>query len=165
MKENSIAQAVQRQVGQFLADSGSGVGLMEIPLDDVVVAVGVVQSEQLSLEASQLTIRVPALQGADFQKITAVAEQILRRRRHPPLTTLTHSESDSVGDSSQLRTPPETDDDGTLYYELLLVPGEITLQRMHNPVGSPRRRVNFALTREQFSGMIADLVEAITEED
>ncbi|MBX7167764.1 MAG: hypothetical protein K1X74_15640 [Pirellulales bacterium] len=73
-------------------------------------------------------------------------------------------EIDAQGCTVQLRSnPPQKDDDGTRYYELLVTrTGKFELARYAKAVGNPRQRVAAHVTREVWLRLVDDFAAVAT---
>lgn len=111
--------------------------------------------DELTLETSELAaVTVVQLQSAS---------QSLSKRVNYLLEPIAPIETDAQGCSVQLRSnPPQRDDNGRRYYELLLRRGgSVSLCRFEKQPGQPRVRVPAVLTHEVVGRLIDDFAATV----
>ncbi len=105
----------------------------------------------------QLRIATTELATADATELERLGKMLSARLTYlmEPIAPI---EIDAAACVVQLRSnPPQRDDDGRSYYELLVRRGgEITLTRYRKENGGPRRRVAATLTREVLLRLASD---------
>lgn len=112
--------------------------------------------EQLSATIDELSLESPELAAASVSQLQDASQDLCRRVNYL-LEPIAPIETDATGCSVQMRSnPPQKDDNGWKYYELLLKRGgSVALARYEKPPGQPRKRVPAVLTHEVL-GRLAD---------
>lgn len=120
------------------------------------------QCEQLAVTVKELRLETAELAGVDLPRIKA-ASQALCSRVNYLLEPISPIETDALGCTVQMRSnPPQQDDNGRRYYELLLRKGgSIGLFRYEKQPAQPRTRVPSVLTHEVIGRLITDFDETI----
>lgn len=120
-------------------------------------------------ECTSLAVSFERLQLATSE-LSAAAATELERIGKALATRLTYLmepiapiEIDAAACVVQLRSrPPQKDDDGSTYYELLVRRGgEITLARFRKEAGNARRRVAATVTREVLVRLVGDFCHVL----
>ena len=120
------------------------------------------QCDLLAATINELVLETPELATATVAQLQA-ASQALSQRVNYLLEPIAPIETDAQGCSVQLRSnPPQRDDNGRRYYELLLRRGgSISLCRFEKQPGQPRVRVPAALTHEVIGRLIDDFAATV----
>lgn len=151
---------------QLLAELQAAVGQTSLPL---VVADGqrtvrcrAMQCDPLAATIDELSLETSELAGATVAQLQA-ASQSLSQRVNYLLEPIAPIETDATGCSVQMRSnPPQRDDNGRRYYELLLRRGgEVVLCRYEKQPGQPRLRVPAALTHEVIGRLVDDFSSTV----
>ena len=151
---------------QLLAELQTAIGQTSLPL---VVADGqrtvrchAVQCDPLAATIDELSLETPELAGATVAQLQ-VASLSLSQRVNYLLEPIAPIETDATGCSVQMRSnPPQRDDNGRRYYELLLRRGgEVVLCRYEKQPGQPRLRVPAALTHEVIGRLVDDFCSTV----
>lgn len=110
----------------------------------------------------QLAVETDHLAAATVAQLEAVAGELTRRLTYL-LEPLAPVETDAQRALVQCRSqPPERNDDGAHYYELLVERGgRASLCRYHAPPGKPRQRVPAEVTRQVFLRLVEDFGEVL----
>jgi len=116
-----------------------------------------VQCEALAVTIEDLSLETPELAGATIAQLQAASRDLAARVNYL-LEPIAPIETDAQGCSVQMRSnPPQKDDNGWRYYELLLRRGgSAALCRYEKQPGQPRVRVPAALTHEVVGRLIDD---------
>lgn len=108
-----------------------------------------------------LTVATGRLAQARVDELRKISDDLTRRLTYllEPMALL---EVDADRCSLQMRSnPPQQDDDGTRYYELLVERGgQVSLCRYQKQPGQPRQRVAAHVTREVLVRLAGDLEAA-----
>jgi hypothetical protein len=106
-------------------------------------------------------VQSDVLSSASMDRLKQVAE-VLSHRLTYLLEPISPIEVDAEQCVVQLRSnPPQKDENGTSYYELLVAAGgRLTLCRFNKPAGNPRHRIPAQVTREVFLRLVADFAAA-----
>ncbi|QDS98670.1 hypothetical protein [Adhaeretor mobilis] len=120
------------------------------------------QCEQLAVTVTDLTLETSELAGIDLPRIQA-ASQALCSRVNYLLEPISPIETDAQGCTVQMRSnPPQQDDNGCRYYELLLRRGgSVALHRYEKQPGKARVRVPAVLTHEVLGRLVDDFSQAV----
>jgi hypothetical protein len=149
---------LQNQLARELSTIGTG-GATEIRLVDSPLTLGCKLAERNSLAVSFNDVRLAAttLSTADPQKLEQLGNALAARLTYlmEPISPI---EIDADQCVVQLRSnPPQRDDDGRSYFELLVRRGgEISLARFHKENGGPRQAIPATVTREVLLRIVAD---------
>lgn len=147
---NKLSSELRANVGQV----GLTISVGEGPR---VVRCAVVQCEALAATIDDLTLETPELAGATIAQLET-ASRALATRVNYLLEPIAPIEIDADGCTVQMRSnPPQKDDNGWRYYELLLRRGgSAALCRYEKPPGQPRVRVPAVLTHEVLGRLVDD---------
>jgi hypothetical protein len=121
----------------------------------------IVTLDALALAFSHLTLTSAALAAAPIDQLKKVADALSKRLTYL-LEPISPIEVDADQCVVQLRSnPPQRDDNGTQYYELLVRRGgELSLRRYQKQSGGTRQTVPAHVTREVFLRLVGDFAEA-----
>ena len=120
------------------------------------------QCEQLAVTVNELSLETPELAAIDLSRIQA-ASQALCSRVNYLLEPISPIETDAQGCTVQMRSnPPQKDDNGCRYYELLLRQGgSVALHRYEKQPAQPRTRVPAVLTHEVIGRLVDDFSQTV----
>jgi hypothetical protein len=112
-----------------------------------------------------LVLQTTGLAGADLPRLQRVAAELARRINYL-LEPIGPIECDAHGCTVQLRSlPPQRDEQGITYYELLLRGGgTITLQRWQQQRGQPRQAIDAEVTRAVLVRLAGDFAAVASVE-
>jgi hypothetical protein len=115
------------------------------------------ECEPLAATVLDLVLETPELASATSFELQAASAELAKRVNYL-LEPIAPIELDAQGCSVQMRSnPPQKDDNGRRYYELLLRRGgSIALCRFEKQPGQPRVRVPAVLTHEVIGRLIND---------
>jgi hypothetical protein len=121
----------------------------------------IVALDALALAFDHLTLVSDSLATAPIEQLKKVAD-LLSKRLTYLLEPISPIEVDADQCVVQLRSnPPQRDDNGTRYYELLVRRGgEISLRRYQKQPGGVREAVPAQVTREVFLRLVSDFSDA-----
>ncbi|HEY2826273.1 MAG TPA: hypothetical protein VGJ04_01630 [Pirellulales bacterium] len=121
----------------------------------------IVALDGLALAFDHLTLISDSLATVPIEQLKKVADTLSKRLTYL-LEPISPIEVDADQCVVQLRSnPPQRDDNGTRYYELLVRRGgEISLRRFQKQPGGIRENVPAQVTREVFLRLVADFSEA-----
>jgi len=122
-----------------------------------VVRCEAIQCDPFAVTIEELILETPELGGATTSQLQAASRDLAARVNYL-LEPIAPIETDAQGCSVQMRSnPPQKDDNGARYYELLLRRGgSASLSRYEKQTGQPRTRVPAALTHEVIGRLIDD---------
>jgi hypothetical protein len=123
----------------------------------------VVERNALAISFDRLRLETPELAGAmvaDLQRISTSLSGRLTYLMEP----ISPIEIDAAACVVQLRSnPPQKDDDGRSYYELLVRRGgEIALSRYRKENGNARRPIPATVTREVLLRLVDDFCAVLS---
>lgn len=146
-----LAAAVGQQTQQFTVSAGQR-----------TIRCHTLQCDAFAATIDELVLETPELAAATVAQLQA-ASQSLSKRVNYLLEPIAPIETDAQGCSVQLRSnPPQRDDNGRRYYELLLRRGgSIALCRFEKQPGQPRVRVPAALTHEVIGRLVDDFSSTV----
>lgn len=116
-----------------------------------------VQCEPLAVTITDLALETPELASVSFAQLESSSRDLAARVNYL-LEPIAPIETDAQGCTVQMRSnPPQRDDNGYRYYELLLRRGgSAALCRYEKQPGQPRVRVPAVLTHEVVGRLIDD---------
>lgn len=116
-----------------------------------------VERNALAISFLQLRLATPELASAGPPQLERISKSLSERLTYlmEPIAPI---ELDAAECIVQLRsTPPQRDDDGRSYYELIVRRGgEIALSRYRKENGDARRQIATSLTREVLFRLVSD---------
>ena len=115
------------------------------------------QCDQLAATIDELSLETPELANVSTPGLQAASRDLAARVNYL-LEPIAPIETDAQGCTVQMRSnPPQKDDNGYRYYELLLRRGgSASLGRYEKQPGQPRVRVPAALTHEVIGRLVDD---------
>jgi hypothetical protein len=122
----------------------------------------IVALDTLACAFSYLGVEIDSLAAAPVTTLKQVAEQLARRLTYL-LEPITAVEIDADQCAIQLRSnPPQKDDNGASYYELLVRKGGlVSLSRYKKEPREARRLIPAQVTREVFLRLVDDFSKAV----
>lgn len=155
----SIKAEIQRELSRIQAQ---GRGRLEVD-----TAAGQVHADLSAIDAigcsfEALAYETDKLAGLSIEQLKKLSDRLTARLTYllEPISTI---ETDVETATVQLRSnPPQRDDDGSSYYELLVRRGgAIALCRYQKVPGQPRQIIPAHLTRQVFERLADDFVDAV----
>jgi hypothetical protein len=155
----SLATKLLAELRANVGQTGLSISVAEGPR---TVQCQALQCEALAATIDDLTLETPELAGATIAQLE-LASKSLAARVNYLLEPIAPIEIDADGCTVQMRSnPPQKDDNGWRYYELLLRRGgAVMLCRYEKPPGQPRIRVPAALTHEVLGRLVEDFSNTI----
>jgi hypothetical protein len=154
---------LQNQFEQELLNSGSG-GPATVAVDDSPrhLSCDVVESNSLAVSFNQLRLTTSELASADAAKLERIGKSLVGRLTYL-MEPIAPMEIDAAAYVMQLRSnPPQRDDDGRSYYELMVRRGgEIGLSRYRKEIGNARQQIAATVTREVLLRLVGDFCAVI----
>ena len=150
---------LQTQFEQELLKSGSG-GAATVAVNDAPrqLTCDVVERNSLAVSFNQLRLATTELASAGAPELERIGKALAARLTYlmEPIAPI---EIDAAACVVQLRSnPPQRDDDGRSYYELMIRRGgEIALSRYRKENGGQRRQITANVTREVLLRLVGDL--------
>lgn len=150
------------QLEQQLAALGGGPARVTVESPPRTLICELAELNTLAVLLNSLSLRTSELAHASAADLRRISESLSARLTYlmEPISPI---EIDAEGCVVQLRSsPPQRDDDGRTYYELLVRRGgEISLARYRQEDAAGRRRVPANLTREVLLRLAGDFTQAI----
>jgi hypothetical protein len=149
-------------LAELRARAGQGANTISIAAGPRTVVCHVLQCDALAVTVDELRLDTPELAAVSVQQLQSASRDLAARVNYL-LEPIAPIETDAAGCHVQMRSnPPQKDDDGLRYYELLLARGgSASLSRYEKQPGQPRTRVAAALTHEVVSRLIGDFAVTI----
>jgi len=115
------------------------------------------RTDVLACEVLRLALETDELANADMERLGDISEQLSRRVNYL-LEPIGPIERDPEQCTVQMRSkPPQQDDGGTSYYELLVSRGgSLALCRYRKERGDTRKTIGSTLTREVLCRLVDD---------
>jgi len=154
---------LQAQFDQELTKLGSG-GAATVAVDAAPqrLVCAVVERNSLAISFDRLQLATSELAGATVADLQRISTSLSGRLTYlmEPISPI---EIDAAACVVQLRSnPPQKDDDGRSYYELLVRRGgEIALTRYRKETGNARRQIPATVTREVLLRLVGDFCAAL----
>jgi hypothetical protein len=149
---------LQLQFEQELLNLGNG-GPATVAVNDSPrqLFCDVVERNSLAVSFNQLRLVTDELASADVTELERIGKALAGRLTYlmEPIAPI---ESDATACVVQLRSsPPQRDDDGRSYYELMVRRGgEIELTRYRKENGNPRQQISATITQEVLLRLVGD---------
>jgi hypothetical protein len=155
---------LQYQLEQQLASLGGGPARVCVESPPRTLVCDLADHNSLAVSLNQLQLRTSELANASTVELKRISESLAARLTYL-LEPISPIEIDTTGCVVQLRSsPPQCDDDGLAYYELLVRRGgEITLARFRKDSGAERQRIPATITREALLRLAADMNATIDQ--
>ncbi|MBI1903184.1 MAG: hypothetical protein HYS13_18950 [Planctomycetia bacterium] len=150
---------VRQQLQQALAalPTGAPGQVLSIQAGDRRVTCQIEALDSLACTFTCLTVESPSLASASIDDLKAASEKLAARLNYL-LEPIGPVEVDGLACQVQLRSkPPQKDEEGVSYYELLVRRGEISLRRFKAGNGQPRHVIAAHVTREVLLRLAEDL--------
>jgi hypothetical protein len=149
---------LELQFDQELKKLGSGgAAVLSVDSQRRTLTCELVQRNPLAVSFDLLRLATTELSSAGPADLERIGKALAERLTYlmEPIAPI---EIDAAACTVQLRSnPPQRDDDGRSYYELIIRRGgEITLMRFHKEDGSVRQQVPATVTREVLLRLIGD---------
>jgi len=154
---------LQAQFDQELTKLGSG-GAATVAVDAAPrrLVCEVAERNSLAISFDRLQLATSELAGATVADLQRISTSLSGRLTYlmEPISPI---EIDAAACVVQLRSnPPQKDDDGRSYYELLVRRGgEIALARYRKENGNARRQIPATVTREVLLRLVGDFAAAL----
>jgi hypothetical protein len=131
---------------------------LTIDVNDLRLTCELTAIDQLACAFEQFTVQVPKLANATMAQLDRVATTLAQRLSYL-LESISPVERDQEACIVQMRSnPPQKDDDGTSYYELVVRRGELALCRYSKSSAQTRRIIPAHVTHEVFCRLADDFL-------
>jgi hypothetical protein len=152
--KDDVILELDRLARQGVSEAAPGALVVDTPngrLESELVAI-----ETLGCSFQQFVYKTPKLANATVDELKQISNSLSAKLSYL-LEPIRPVEIDRGECIVQLRSnPPQKDDDGTSYYELIAKKGGLTLCRFNKPSGQPRRIIPAHVTREVFQRLAND---------
>jgi len=144
--------------------SSAGTGPQTIDLTDGgrTLRLELAGLDRVGCEFTSLAVGAASLAGAGTAKLQQIAADLSARLTYlmEPIAPIEVDQDHCI---VQMRScPPQKNDDGTTYYELLVkAGGELSLGRFTKPPGAVRQATTAQVTREVLLRLVGDLEAAV----
>jgi hypothetical protein len=135
---------------------GASAGMVEAESEPRRLYCDLVEQNSLAVSFNQLRLATTELASATKDELERIGNSLGAKLTYlmEPISSI---ELDAEGCVMQLRSaPPQRDDDGRSYYELLVRRGEISLIRYRKGNDTGRRRIISTVTREVLFRLVDD---------
>ena len=146
-----------------LAKRGIAAGGEQIAVDtpEGRLECDIVGVDAIGCSFSQIALKCHRLSGHSVDELKALSERLSKKINYL-LEPISPIETDAEGATVQMRSnPPQKDDDGTKYYELLVRRDGLGLRRYARPHGQARSAIPAHVTREVLLRLASDFVAAL----
>jgi len=159
----TLSQQINSQLDRIAATGTSG----DLPAELIVPAdphclKGLMREvDRLGCSFERLSLETGVLAGASIERLKEISRRLTEKITYL-LESISPIEIDHDQCVVQMRSnPPQQDDDGASYYELLVGRTGLTLVRYSRPPGCPRQPISAHVTREVFSRLAGDFVAVL----
>jgi hypothetical protein len=149
---------LQQQFEHELANIGSGgAAMVAVEVQPRTLTCDIAERNSLAVSFSILRLATAELVSADAARLERIGK-VLAAKLTYLMEPISPIEFDAQGCVVQLRSnPPQRDDDGRSYYELLIRRGgEIALSRYRKENGNARQPITATVTREVLLRLVGD---------
>lgn len=145
-----------------LAPSAGGSQTLVVAESGVQLEAEIVAVDALALAFEHLTVTRAALATATIEQLKKLADALSKKLTYL-LEPISPVEVDADQCIVQMRSsPPQRDDNGTRYYELLVRRGgQLSLRRFEKQPGNPRQPIAAQVTREVFLKLVDDFAQVV----
>ncbi|MCA9120490.1 MAG: hypothetical protein H6822_14335 [Planctomycetaceae bacterium] len=158
----SIKSQVHTELNRLASLATVGKCSLQLDVGDGKLDATLTQIDQLGCAFEHFSYKVDKLANASIEQLKDVANDLSKRLCYL-LESISPIEIDNEACIVQMRSnPPQKDDDGTKYYELVVARGELTLCRFSLASGQQRRIVAANVTREVFERLAEDFVAIVS---
>lgn len=141
--------------------SAGSIDAIEIAADRGTVRCELLAVDSIGCAFRLLEVSSDALRGLGIDQLKTIGESLAIRLNYL-LEPIRPIEIDKDACIIQLRSmPPAKGDQGTSYYELIVQPGRIGLQRFNKQPSNTRQSVPANVTREVLARLASDMHDAV----
>ncbi|MBC8355505.1 MAG: hypothetical protein H8E66_26300 [Planctomycetes bacterium] len=157
----TIKPQIHTELNRLASLAATGPHALCIDLVDGRLEATLTQIDPLACAFEYFSYKTGKLANATVDQLKDIANTLSTRLSYL-LESISPIEIDDEACVVQMRSnPPQKDDDGTRYYELVVTRGELNLCRYSRPSGRVRRVVSANVTREVFERLVEDFVAAV----
>ena len=156
----SIKSQIHTELNRLASLAAIGPHSLRLDIGDGRLEATLPQIDQLACSFEHFSYKVDKLANATLDQLKDIANALSKKLSYL-LESISPIEIDDEACIVQMRSnPPQKDDDGTRYYELVVARGELTLCRYARPGGQTASVVAAHVTREVFERLAEDFVAA-----
>lgn len=154
---------LQAQLEQELKNLGSGgAKVLSFAEEPRQLTCDIAERSALAVSFNSLRLATSQLAGVSVTELERISKSLAERLTYlmEPISPI---ETDAQSCTVQLRSnPPQLDDDGRTYFELLVrCGGELSLCRFHKESGNTRRQVPATVTHEVLLRLVGDFAAVL----
>ena len=156
----SIKSQIHTELNRLALFAPTGSHSLRLDIGDGKLEATLSQIDQLACAFEHFSYKVDKLANATIDQLKDIANALSKKLSYL-LESISPIEIDHDACVVQMRSnPPQKDDDGTRYYELVVARGELALCRYTRPTGQTPSVVAAHVTREVFERLAEDFVAA-----
>ncbi len=154
----NVKERVRTELDRLASQFSTAPHSTSLQLADGNFQANITQLDGLACAFESFTYSSNTLADASIEQLKEIADDLSKQLCYL-LESISPIEIDDEACVVQMRSnPPQRDDDGTCYYELLVARGELSLCRYRRTSGQPRSVVQAQVTREVFERLVEDFV-------
>ena len=141
-----------------------GARVVAVKYDGTVLRCEIAAIDALGVSFRKLTLETLQLAGVSLAQLERIAKHLSEKLSYL-LEPVEPIEADALTCTVQMRSnPPQKDDDGSSYYELLVkAGGELSLERYRKEPGATRTPLEATVTREVLLRLAVDFSTAVQD--
>ncbi|MEX2169404.1 MAG: hypothetical protein WD851_08835 [Pirellulales bacterium] len=141
-----------------------GPRVVAVKHDGTVLRCEITAIDALGVSFRKLTLETLQLAGVSLAQLERIAKRLSEKLSYL-LEPVEPIEADALTCTVQMRSnPPQKDDDGSSYYELLVkAGGELSLERYRKEPGAKRTPLDATVTREVLLRLAGDFSTAVQD--
>ena len=149
-------QRLETELNKLVGVTGSHLPVVNVNLQHGELSLELQSVDQLACAMLRLSVRSDKLSACSMEQLQQIAEDLSDRLSYL-LERISPIEIDQEACVVQMRSnPPQQDDDGTRYYELVVERGALSLCRFEKAPGKTRSTVAANVTREVVGRLARD---------
>jgi hypothetical protein len=157
----SIKSQIHTELNRLASLAPTGTHSLRLDIGDGRLEAALSQIDQLACSFDHFSYQIDKLANATIEQLKDIANALSAKLSYL-LESISPVEVDDEACVIQMRSnPPQKDDDGTRYYELVVKRGELSLCRYARPAGQSPSVVAAHVTREVFERLAEDFVAAV----
>lgn len=158
----TLKQQIERELDR-LAQAGdlSAAGALTVDASVGRVESSILAVDKLACAFETLSLHTDRLAQASIDELKKLSDRLAAQLNYL-MEPISPVEIDADVCTVQMRSnPPQRDENGSTYYELLVRRGELRLSRYNKAKGQTRQPIAAQVTREVFQRIAADFVAAV----
>jgi hypothetical protein len=158
-----LRDRIQQELNHLLPITDGSPQTLLVAVDGGKLRCALTAADQLACAFEEFAYEAPQLANAPWSQLDQIASALSRKLSYL-LETISPVERDQDRCVVQMRSnPPQQEDDGTAYYELVVRRGELALCRYSKARGQARRVIPAQVTWEVFCRLATDFSQAATQ--